>query len=268
VITTSFVVESPCARALEAIDFQYGEMRDDVESPVRPAPITVTVSPLDEPLHYSVSIDGKVVTEVAGLGHLLHEIDNPLAYRLQCQVPGLYFVHAACLARDGDATIIMGASGAGKSTAAYALSSAGLRYLSDELSPIDPKRREVLPYPRSICLKNAPPEPLRLPENYLHSEWTLHVAARTLGASVARCAMPLKRIVFLVHDPGDEEVKITQLSKSEASVRLYQNALNQLSHPSYGLDDTIRLVAEVNCYELKRAGVDGTMQALADIGVV
>ena len=45
----------------------------------------------------------------------------------------LYFLHAACLARDGRAVVIAGTAGAGKSTLALGLARAGLDYLGDDM---------------------------------------------------------------------------------------------------------------------------------------
>ena len=263
-LTTTFSVRSVSPSVLETVDLQYGRLRKlETRSEGN---VDIELKSVGDSVE--IVIDRKQVACVTGQGHLLHELDNRLAYELQRRVPQFYFVHSACLAKDGLATMIMGDSGAGKSTTAYGLAAAGLEYLSDELSPVDVESHLVLPYPRAICLKNDPPAPLELPDEYLRSEWTLHVDPCRLGASIANEPRQLERIVFLTHEPGTEAPRLKRLSSSEAALRLYQNALNQLAHESWGLDDTVRLVSAATCYELVRGGVSETLAALAETGAV
>lgn len=264
-LTTSFTIRSQSPALLDIVDLQYSHLRGVVEP--TEAGIDIELIPVDDKT-CEIRIEDESVASVSGPGHLLHELDNRLVYHLQRRVPGLYFVHAACLAREGSATMIMGDSGAGKSTTAYALAAAGLEYLSDELSPIDVDEQVVMPYARAICLKNDPPAPLELPENYLRSEWTLHIDPQLLGATVATGPRRLDRIVFLTHEPDNSEPRLRRLSSSDAAVRLYQNALNQLAHEGWGLDDTVRLVSSATCYELVRGGVTQTLEALAETGAL
>ena len=264
-LTTSFTVRSESPALLDIVDLQYSHLRGAVQSTA--TGIDVELISIDDQT-CEIRIEGESVASVRGPGHLLHELDNHLVYHLQRWVPRFYFVHAACLASEGTATMIMGDSGAGKSTTAYALAAAGLEYLSDELSPIDVDRQVVMPYARSICLKNDPPAPLELPENYLRSEWTLHIDPQQLGATVASEPRRLERIVFLTHEPDNSEPRLKRLSSSDAALRLYQNALNQLAHEEWGPDDTVRLVSAATCYELVRGGVTQTVEALAETGVL
>jgi hypothetical protein len=273
---------TPSRAALEAIQFQYAAFQDGhpgapVGAAAHAAPVRldrqrIAVDILPFPAGkkaFAVGFDGELVFEAEGRGRLLHELDNQLVFALQSLRSDLYFVHAACVARGNAATVIMGESGAGKSTAAYALSRRGVDYLSDELAAIDLASRSVLPYPRALCLKNEPPRPLRLPPDALRTEWTLHVSAAALGARVRRAPARLKRLIFLSSPPRSRTGAVLRaLSRSEAALRLYQSALNQLAHPAGGLDDTLRLVEHADCFECLRGGVDETVEALARAGAL
>ena len=60
-------------------------------------------------------------------------------------------LHAGCVADDaGGAVVLPGRSGAGKSTLTLACVDAGLAYLSDELTAIDPRDGALVPYPRPL----------------------------------------------------------------------------------------------------------------------
>ena len=263
-----FRTRTSCAEAATALEYQYRELRASSEFSAAPIDVLLQrVAGKGGVPGYRIEIEGEPVASVAGVGHLLHELDNQLAYRLQCRGASLYFVHGAVFARESSATLIAGASGAGKSTTAVALATAGLRYLSDELAGVRLDTGEIHPYARAICLKEDPPPPLRLPATALRTEWTIHVQASELGAPVEPSLARLERFVFLTGAPAHRGGSpLRPLSRGEAAMRLYQNALNQLAHPGSGLDDTIRLVAQVDCFELGRAPPEEMLEAFAEIG--
>jgi hypothetical protein len=66
--------------------------------------------------------------------------------------PDLTLVHAAAAARDGAAVVLPGAMEAGKTTLVAALLRAGLAYLTDEITAIDPASLRVMPYPKALSV--------------------------------------------------------------------------------------------------------------------
>jgi hypothetical protein len=72
----------------------------------------------------------------------------------------------------------------------------------------------------------------------------------------------LERICFVKYSPAHEAASLRPLSRAEAALRLYKEALNQLAHPAMGLDDTLRLVRRAECLELLSAGVTDTLRAV------
>ena len=70
-------------------------------------------------------------------------------------------LHAAVLEKNGEAVILPGDPGAGKSTLTAALAMSGWRLLSDEITLIDRDDGMVVPLARPISLKNASIEVLR-----------------------------------------------------------------------------------------------------------
>jgi HprK-related kinase A len=71
------------------------------------------------------------------------------------QRPHQYFMlHAAVVERSGRAAVLPGRAGSGKSTLTAALAHRGWRLLSDEVAPIRPSDREVVPVPRPVSLKD------------------------------------------------------------------------------------------------------------------
>jgi HprK-related kinase A len=64
-------------------------------------------------------------------------------------------LHAAVLERNGRALILPAPSGSGKSTLCAGLLFNGWRLLSDELTLICPRERNIVPMPRPVSVKNA-----------------------------------------------------------------------------------------------------------------
>jgi hypothetical protein len=259
-LSLPFQVRSESPEAAKAVDLVYREMRGLSGEAPR---LTVEVLGPSPEGERELILDGESLLRSPRLGDVIHELDNHLSIRFARARPDLYFVHGGALAAGGKAILLAGESGAGKSTLTYALASAGLEYLTDELSGIEPGTGLVHPYPRAICLKQDPPAPLRLPaQGWLRTEWTLHVSARALSAPVARGPSPLEKIFFIRYAPERKAPALRRLSTGEASLRLYQNALNQLAHPECGLDTTLDLVRGARSYELLSAGIEDTVRAV------
>ena len=87
-------------------------------------------------------------------------------------------------------------------------------------------------------------------------------ATGALGCRVLTEGVALRRIVFVRYDRERSAPSLRPLSPGEASLRLYQGALNQLAHPCWGLDDTIELVRRAECLELLAAGIEETVAVL------
>ena len=71
-------------------------------------------------------------------------------------------LHSAVVERGGDAVILPGPAGTGKSTLCAGLVMAGWRLLSDELALIDARTGLVTPVPRPISLKNESIDVIRI----------------------------------------------------------------------------------------------------------
>ncbi len=196
---------------------------------------------------------------------LIHSIETYLVMGLQFARPELVFLHSAALEFEGQAFLISGASGNGKSTLAWALTHHGCAYLSDELAPVDlssPKRPEVVPYPHSLNQKRCPGQPYQLPEQTPFTGWTYHVPANQLPAGICYESRVVRDIFLVEQTPGDPA--IAPLSTAEGAFRLYPNLLNGLAHEAAGLKASRVLSQDTNLFLLMSAELTSTCQIVLE----
>lgn len=87
-----------------------------------------------------------------GPGHALAALDVELTDVALGHSHGRVLLHAGAVERDGVVVVIGGDSGSGKSTLTAALTSAGWRYLTDEITAVTPNTMQVAPYPKAFDL--------------------------------------------------------------------------------------------------------------------
>jgi hypothetical protein len=216
---------------------------------------------------YRIEVDGpdKELIEVNCDSDFLYYLEKSITIRSQKLRPDLFFLHSAALKLNDKTILIMGESGAGKSTTTYALTHHGFTYLSDELSPIDLNTMMVTPYAHALCLKQIPPEPYKLPENTLKTTRTMHVPVESLENGIELADCPITHVFFVKYDPQQYEVVLNPVNKASASVQLYTNGLNHLCHADAGLPAASRIASHCDCYTLTFSNVT---QACEEIKVL
>jgi hypothetical protein len=192
----------------------------------------------------------------------LHLFEKDVTVETQKLRPDLYFVHAAALVLEGHALALVAPAGHGKSTTAWGLLHRELKYLSDELAPIDLTKLEVHPFPHALCLKGLPPADYPLPKTTIYTARTAHVPADCLPSETTLEMMPLKAIFFLRFNAAISRPALKPVGKAEATVRLFTNALNPLAHSGEGLDAAIEVVSRVRCFELVSSDLQLTSELI------
>jgi hypothetical protein len=242
----------------EALDRQYGSM------------LRGSGAPRADDAAYVIEADGASFLlrpaggqpqPVADEGELLDVLEEHVQIDLQQRRPDLLFVHAAVVGRFGRAAMIVGASGQGKSTAAWALSRRGFTYFSDEIAAIDLRGPDVHPYARGLLLKQMPPGG-SLPEATLETSRGYCIPAAALAGGVAGGPAPLAALFFLAARGGDESM-VRRIGTAEGAARLYANALNLLAHPADGLDAAVRIADAVPSFLIDTADLDRTADVVS-----
>lgn len=213
---------------------------------------------------YRVATDGRKPVEFSRLRDLLFYLDKDITIALQHERSDLFFLHAAVVALDGRAVVLSAPSGSGKSTLTLALTHDGFDYVSDELAPIDPRRRVVHPFPHALCLKTLPPPQYRLPAKVLRAGKRLYLPAESLGGGARTKSLPIAAFVFLRRGPEARRAS-RRITSGAAAAHMVANALNALAHPHAGLDVAASLGRSVPCFELDTTDLGNACEAVRGI---
>jgi hypothetical protein len=207
---------------------------------------------------YSILRDGEFLQQAPSLGDLLFYLEKDLVVELQKQRADLLFLHSAAVEYLGKAYLLAAESGGGKSTTAFALLHHGFRYLSDELSPVDPAAMEVHGYPHALCVKQAPPMPYALPQEAVRLSNRIYIPTPVLPGGAVSGSAPLGGVFLVNYSPELRVPQLRRLSGAEAGARLYVTALNALAHEDRGLAPVLRIAEHVPCFAIATAQLPET----------
>lgn len=164
--------------------------------------------------------------------------------------------HAAALAREGDALLLCGKSGSGKSSLAAWLAAEGLGYMTDEVISRPVGEQVIHGLNRAIVLKpgsafirerwlaEAPSEAL-----LQFSDGSAWIEPAALGAGGVIPAATPRLLVFPSYQP-EAGFREKHLTTADTLFRLLQNLVNARNFPDYGFAETTRLARQVTAYEI------------------
>jgi len=130
-------------------------------------------------------------------------------HHLHDMIHGFVLLHAGVVVRGGEALILAGPPGVGKTTLVLELVRNGFTFFSDELCPIDPLTRLVHPFPRNARVVSRDPG------------WKAGVDAAELGASAPPGGPPCRGACLVCLEsgeaaPGGCELEIGLTSRGES----------------------------------------------------
>lgn len=143
----------------------------------------------------------------------------------------LLWMHAGVVAYAGQAVIVTGPSGHGKSTIVGEFLAHGWNYLSDEIAAIDFGTASVVPFPltpyRRVSSKKC-----------LSKEEVLHldkIRIELAEHAISRVSVPIESIYFLCYSPGQSAIRLDPCSPGAAVIEMLRNSLS----PSEARDEEI-----------------------------
>ncbi|MBA4175922.1 MAG: HprK-related kinase A [Leptothrix sp. (in: Bacteria)] len=186
---------------------------------------------------------------------------------------GQLVMHAAVVAQGGDALMMPGFPGAGKSTLCASLvMKAGWRLLSDELAILDPGRGALLPHPRPISLKNASIDIVRaFPGAHLGPVFRdtrkgdiTHAAAPAASQRQAGQPACVRWVVFPRFEPGTAP-RLEAVSRAEAFVLISEQSFNRERMGAVGFDALCALLTGASCFEMVYGSTDDALALVSQV---
>lgn len=226
--------------------------------------------------------DGSAMVQVEGHGGTRATIDvgSELLATLEWAIAsvavevlgeGYLLLHAAVLARNGQAILFPGGSGSGKSTLAAGLAAAGFQIGSDEVAAIDPLSLDVLPFVRGICVKEGSRLPLAsaypsvltaAPHHRFGGEEVWYLCPPT--ESWLPAPTPVRSIVVPRYEQ-DAETRLEPLARSAALQVLLQQSFSVPKHGSFGIGTLTDLLQDVECYRLTFSSLDAATRLISGL---
>ncbi|MCX4025343.1 HprK-related kinase A [Endozoicomonas sp. SM1973] len=167
-------------------------------------------------------------------------------------------LHAAVVERNGHAILFPAWPGSGKSTLCAALSLSGWRMLSDEFGLLEPESGLLQPLPKLIPLKNTSIEVMKRfsPEAVIgplfektRKGMVAHFRPPAASIEQAQEKARPRWIIFPRYKAGANNV-LVPVEKSQALLRLANNAFNYKLLATTGFQAARQLVDQCHCYEL------------------
>ena len=159
--------------------------------------------------------------------------------------PDLLWLHGGAVERDGRATLILAASGGGKSTLTTLLCERGWSYFSDDVVPISMDADRVIPYPVTPSR--------RIPGEGQWTQEDLGVADRELvpmrADEIAIASTSITSLIFPEYRRGAAAHPI-RLTPAFAALQIVRNATNFYDHRGAGVMRAARLAERTPGYRL------------------
>lgn len=167
-------------------------------------------------------------------------------------------IHAAVVEKNGQAIILPGTPGSGKSTLCAALANtSGWRLLSDELAIYNYKSKMLVPNPRPVSLKN---QSIDVIKKFAPSSIFSPTVHDTIKGSVAHMKPSLESIdgarkgavpAFVVFPKyiAENNTGLEQVSKGDAFIQLAEHSFNYQILQSDGFQAVASLLDQTSCYK-------------------
>ncbi len=179
-----------------------------------------------------------------------------------------YLLHAGVVAHGDRALVLPAASGSGKTTLIAALLAAGFGYLSDEIAVVDPSTGHLLPFAKSLYVREgsrsvlAPLYPeLRAAARFQQTDaqpiWYLCPRNEWLPPA----AVPLSHVILPTYEPG-AATRLSRVGRSDVLKRFLEQSFNLRDHGASGVGGLVRLLQSAECYELTYGHLDEAIAAI------
>ena len=219
---------------------------------------------------YLIQSDGGLESEARRRYEVLPHLEWIINWQIIRQRDDYLQLHAATLEHRGEALLLPGEPGSGKSTLTAGLLSRGWSYLCDEFALIDPATRRVQPFPRALCIKEASfpiIDALRLPlrrTTPYHKPTKGRVAfLNPLDVRPDAAGQPshIRWVIFPRYVKGAKPT-LKAMSRSQAVFELSKQCFNFNIHQAQAVDVLAKLVRGADCFRLTAGNIHRTCDLL------
>ncbi|MDF1582288.1 MAG: HprK-related kinase A [Methyloprofundus sp.] len=182
-------------------------------------------------------------------------------------------IHAAVVELNGNAFILPGAPGNGKSTLCAALVCKGWRLLSDEMTLVSMENGQIYPIPRPVSLKNKSIEVI---SDYSADAVFGEIVHDTAKGSIAHMRAPDSsiyssdqvvtpaKIIFPKYKQG-ALTELTLISKGKSVLKAAEQCFNYSVLGAQGFESLCALVDVSDCYEFSYSCLDEAIELFTEL---
>lgn len=200
---------------------------------------------------YEVIDDGDVRYSSDSLGAALSVLADHLLLHVLLRAPDALFIHAGVVGYQGQAIVLPGEVGSGKSTLVAALVRAGADYYTDDYLPLD-KHGRVHPYPIPLRLRN--PDTGELVDH----------APESLGGVAGVDHIPVGIIAHIPRREGGR-LRLERRSAGEGILMLVSNSPGSDERPQFALTCARAALADARVFVGERGDADEAAAALLQL---
>ncbi|MHC5115157.1 MAG: hypothetical protein ACYTGP_12105 [Planctomycetota bacterium] len=204
--------------------------------------------------------DGELLSKITNADEVLPHLERGIDRRVIATRSEFVQLQAATLVSEGRGVILVGPTGAGKSTLAAGLIARGWRSLSDELALVHARTGLLHPFPKAVCVTSG-----SMP------------VTRKLGLSPGKGELGYIRpadvdddhlepapvaMIVMPRYTGHDTVRVQELAPAQATFRLASNMLNRGAYGARAVPVLARLARSAPCHTLESGPLDEACDAI------
>lgn len=174
--------------------------------------------------------------------------------------PDLLWIHAGVVERDGEAMLLAGPTGQGKSTLSTRLLEMGWKFMSDDLAPLRMSSDEVLPFPQKPARRIHPGREIESTR-----VWEIEREVVPVSECKTRSAPALvSKVVFVKYVP-ESEPSISSLRPATGAFDLLQSAFNMDDHRIAAVEKVTALARRVPMFRISSSNGKSAVELLRNL---
>ncbi len=219
-----------------------------------------TISITESDAGYVLTSSDQVVYRRDQLDILLDMLRDEVHLRFMKARPDLLWLHAAVVEKNGEALLISGPSGQGKSTLSTRLCERGWRILSDDIAPTSMDADIVFPFPqtpRRRLFPGAMIDPYKI--HTLDREQVVIGPHEILRGPVRVGAIAYVEFVL------DRPPSLERLTRGSAALELLKNSVNFVDHKEAAVSRAASLGNRIPAFKLCYDSVTTAVESLESL---